>query len=142
MDSESPSGTAERPVVFVHTDAERLRGRHACAMACAVAAGRGIGRWMSPPKVPECMAAGKPIPASGIPAPREILRHGGTALLLPPGEPQTRAEAAPGSLRDLGRAAASGAKARAALLADPGRGVRATRIPARLPRFGGAAVAA
>lgn len=124
MDSESPSGAAERPVVFVHTDAERLRGRHACAMARAVAAGRGIGRWMSPPKVLGCMATGEPIPAFDIPALREILRHGETALLLPPGEPQTRAKAAPGSLR------------------DPGRGVRAAHTLARLPRFGGAAVAA
>lgn len=131
MDSESPSGVAERPVVFVHTDAERPCGRHACAMACAAAAGRGIGRWTSPVEVFECMAAGKPIPCSDLPAPQEILRDGQTAPLLPPGEPQTRAGAARGLSRDPGRAAA--------LLSDH---VRAARILAHLPRPGGAAVAA
>lgn len=48
------------------------------------AAGRDIGRWMSPLKVFEYMAAARPIIASDIPAVREILRDGETALLAPP----------------------------------------------------------
>jgi glycosyltransferase involved in cell wall biosynthesis len=97
------------------------------------AAGREIGRWMSPLKVFEYMAAGKPILASDIPALREILRHGETALLLPPGEPETWAAAARALLRDPGRAAALGARARAAFLAEYTWDARAARILARLP---------
>jgi glycosyltransferase involved in cell wall biosynthesis len=97
------------------------------------AAGREIGRWMSPLKVFEYMAAGKPILASDIPALREILRDGETALLLPPGEPEAWAAAARALLRDPGRAAALGARARAALLAEYTWDARAARILARLP---------
>jgi glycosyltransferase involved in cell wall biosynthesis len=97
------------------------------------AAGREIGRWMSPLKVFEYMAAGKPILASDIPALREILRDGETALLLPPGEPEAWAAAARALLRDPGRAAALGARARAAFLAEHTWDARAARILARLP---------
>jgi glycosyltransferase involved in cell wall biosynthesis len=48
------------------------------------AGGRDIGRWMSPLKIFEYMAAGRPIVASDIPAVREILRDGVTALLVVP----------------------------------------------------------
>jgi glycosyltransferase involved in cell wall biosynthesis len=97
------------------------------------ARGREIGRWMSPLKVFEYMAAGKPILASDIPALREILRDGETAMLLPPGEPRAWADAARALLCDPGRAAALGARARAALLAEYTWDARAARILAHLP---------
>lgn len=96
------------------------------------AAGREIGRWMSPLKVFEYMAAGKPILASDIPALREILRDGDTALLLPPDEPEAWAAAVRALLRDPGRAAALGARAREALLSEYTWDVRAARILERL----------
>ena len=43
-----------------------------------------VGRWMSPLKVFEAMAHGKPIVASDLPVLREILEHGRTALLADP----------------------------------------------------------
>jgi glycosyltransferase involved in cell wall biosynthesis len=46
--------------------------------------GRDIARWMSPLKIFEYMAAGKPIVASDLPVVREILQDGLTALLVPP----------------------------------------------------------
>ncbi len=107
------------------------------------AAGREIGRWMSPLKVFEYMAAGKPILASDIPALREILRNGETAMLLPPDEPEAWADAARALLRDPGRAAALGERARAAFLAEYTWDARAARILAHLgaPPRGGAAKA-
>lgn len=45
--------------------------------------GRDMGRWMSPLKIFQYMAAGKPIIASDIPVVREILRDRVTALLVP-----------------------------------------------------------
>ena len=45
--------------------------------------GRDFGRWESPLKIFQYMAAGKPIIASDIPIVREILRDGVTALLAP-----------------------------------------------------------
>ena len=96
------------------------------------AAGREIGRWMSPLKVFEYMAAGKPILASDIPALREILRDGDTALLLPPEEPEAWAAAARALLSDPDRAAALGARARAALLSEYTWDARAARILSRL----------
>lgn len=103
------------------------------------ARGREIGRWMSPLKVFEYMAAGKPILASDIPALREILRDGETALLLAPDEPGLWADAARALLRDHGRAAALGERARAAFLADYTWDARAARILAHLPAPGSAA---
>ncbi|MBX6741141.1 MAG: glycosyltransferase family 4 protein [Acetobacteraceae bacterium] len=102
------------------------------APSVASAAGREIGRWMSPLKLFEYMAAGKPILASDIPALREILRDGETALLLPPGQPQAWAAAARRLLRDAAGAAALGARARAAFLATYTWEARAARILARL----------
>jgi glycosyltransferase involved in cell wall biosynthesis len=102
------------------------------APSVASAAGREIGRWMSPLKVFEYMAAGKPILASDIPALREILCDRETALLLPPGEPQAWAAAARGLLGDPAGAAALGARARAAFLETYTWDARATRILARL----------
>jgi glycosyltransferase involved in cell wall biosynthesis len=102
------------------------------APSVASAAGREIGRWMSPLKLFEYMAAGKPILASDIPALREILRDGETALLLPPGETGAWAAAARALLADTSGAAALGDQARAAFLATYTWDARATRILARL----------
>jgi glycosyltransferase involved in cell wall biosynthesis len=49
-----------------------------------VPGGGDVGRWMSPLKIFEYMAAGKAILASDLPVLREILSHGETALLCPP----------------------------------------------------------
>jgi glycosyltransferase involved in cell wall biosynthesis len=46
--------------------------------------GMEISRWMSPLKVFEYMAAGKPIIASDLPVLREVLENGRNALLVPP----------------------------------------------------------
>lgn len=45
-------------------------------------------QWMSPLKIFEYMAAGRPIVASDLPAIREILNHEETALLCEPGNPE------------------------------------------------------
>jgi len=45
-------------------------------------------RWMSPMKMFEYMAAGRPIVASDLPALREVLRHEENALLAPPDDPE------------------------------------------------------
>ena len=44
-------------------------------------------RYTSPLKLFEYMAAGRPIVASDLPALREVLDHGGTAILVAPGDP-------------------------------------------------------
>lgn len=100
-------------------------------------AGRDIGRWMSPLKVFEYMAAGKPILASDIPALREILRDGETALLLSPGDTAAWAAAARGLLADRERAAALGAAARAELLSTLTWDARAARILRRIAELRG-----
>ena len=71
-----------------------------------------ISRWMSPMKLFEYMAAGKPILSSDLPVLREVLEHDRNALLLPPdgaGEWERalrRLLADPGLATRLGRAAA------------------------------------
>ncbi|MCE7886074.1 MAG: glycosyltransferase [Alphaproteobacteria bacterium PRO2] len=50
--------------------------------------GRDISRWMSPMKIFEYMAAGKPILASDLPVIREVLQDGQNALLAPPDNPK------------------------------------------------------
>lgn len=102
------------------------------ASSVASAAGREIGRWTSPLKLFEYMAAGKPILASDIPALREILRDGETALMLPPGQVAAWAAAARALLRDAARATDLGKRARAAFLAHHTWDARAARILARL----------
>ena len=98
----------------------------------ASAAGREIGRWMSPLKLFEYMAAGRPILASDIPALREILRDGVTAVLLSPGDAGAWAGAARAIMGDRLRAAALGTQARARFLAEHTWDARAARILARL----------
>lgn len=51
------------------------------------AGGGDIGRWMSPLKLFEYMAAERPIVASDLPVLREVVRDGETALLCAPGDP-------------------------------------------------------
>jgi glycosyltransferase involved in cell wall biosynthesis len=102
------------------------------APSVASAAGREIGRWMSPLKLFEYMAAGKPILASDIPALREILRDGETAVLLPPGEAVAWAAAARTLLRDPLRATDLGERACADFLAHHTWDARAAHILARL----------
>ena len=87
---------------------------------------------MSPLKLFEYMAAGKPILASDIPALREVLRDGETALLLPPGDAQAWAAAARRLLADPPAATALGARAQADFLATYTWEARATGILARL----------
>lgn len=56
-------------------------------------AGKDIGRWTSPLKLFEYMAAGKPIISSDLPVLREIVRHGENAHLCPPDQPEAWVEA-------------------------------------------------
>jgi glycosyltransferase involved in cell wall biosynthesis len=46
-----------------------------------------VARWMSPLKIFEAMATGRPILASDLPAVREVLRDGHNALLAPSDDP-------------------------------------------------------
>ncbi|MEX2584912.1 MAG: glycosyltransferase family 4 protein [Balneolaceae bacterium] len=55
--------------------------------------GPEIGRWMSPLKIFEYMAAGKPIVASDLPVIRELLEDGKEALLADADDPETWTEA-------------------------------------------------
>ena len=55
--------------------------------------GHDTGRWMSPMKMFEYMAAGVPIISSDLPALREILTNGKNALLVSPSEPKRWCEA-------------------------------------------------
>ena len=48
--------------------------------------GGDIGRWMSPLKLFEYMAAERPVVTSDLPVLREVVRDGETALLCPPGD--------------------------------------------------------
>lgn len=56
-------------------------------------AGKDIGRWTSPLKLFEYMAAEKPIISSDLPVLREIVRHGENAHLCPPDQPEAWVEA-------------------------------------------------
>lgn len=55
--------------------------------------GGDIGRWMSPLKLFEYMAAERPIVTSDLPVLREVVRDGETALLCPPGDTEVYATA-------------------------------------------------
>ncbi|MCC5974541.1 MAG: glycosyltransferase [Rubellimicrobium sp.] len=57
------------------------------------AGGGDIGRWMSPLKLFEYMAAERPIVASDLPVLREVVCDGETALLCEPGDPAAFADA-------------------------------------------------
>lgn len=102
----------------------------------ASTAGRDIARWMSPLKLFEYMAAGKPILASRLPVLEEVLTHGDTALLLPPGDAPAWADAARALRADPDLARALGQRARARLLAEYTWDARAARVLARLEAAG------
>jgi glycosyltransferase involved in cell wall biosynthesis len=82
--------------VFLHgfmAPAQTEQYRQACDVLLApyqssvtVPGGGDVGRWMSPLKIFEYMAAGKAILASDLPVLREILNHGHTALLCSPNQ--------------------------------------------------------
>lgn len=91
-------------------------------------------RWMSPLKIFEYMAAGKPILASDLPVLREILTDGDTAQLLPPDDPLAWA-AALTALRDNPTARiALGQRGRSRFLAHHTWSARAGHILAALNR--------
>jgi glycosyltransferase involved in cell wall biosynthesis len=97
------------------------------------ALGRDIGRWMSPLKVFEYMATGKPIIASDIPVIREILVDGRTALLAPPQDIDAWV-AALARLEDPAFAAALGARSQAEFRARHSWDARAVDVLAHLSR--------
>ncbi len=53
---------------------------------CVHGGGGDVATWMSPLKIFEYMAAGRPIVASDLPVLREILEDGRNALLVSPGD--------------------------------------------------------
>jgi glycosyltransferase involved in cell wall biosynthesis len=84
-------------------------------------------RYTSPLKLFEYLTLGRPIVASDLPAIREVLTDGRTALLVPPGDPQALARALTRVAIDDTLAAALGTAA-AALAPDYTWGRRAERL--------------
>jgi len=89
------NGAAQIPNLWFHgslppadTDAARLACDLLIAPYQTVVRGAGdrgdLGRWMSPLKIFEYMAAGKAIIASDLPTLREVLHHHENAFLVPP----------------------------------------------------------
>ncbi len=76
-----------------------------------VASGGETAGWMSPMKMFEYMAAGRPIVASDLPVLREVLRDGDNALLVPAEQPERWVEAVDRLLADPARADALGRRA-------------------------------
>jgi glycosyltransferase involved in cell wall biosynthesis len=75
---------------------ETHRYRQSCDVLIApyqhdvfVYGGKEVSRWMSPLKIFEYMAEGKPILASNLPVLQEVLEHGLTALLCDPANVQS-----------------------------------------------------
>lgn len=81
----------------------------------------------SPLKLFEYMAAGRAIVASDLPAIREVLKDGGNALLVPPGDPEALAGAIAQLLGDPALAARLAAAAQVTVL-DYGWDRRAERL--------------
>jgi len=81
-------------------------------------------RHTSPLKAFEAMAAGRAIVASDLPSTREVLRHGETAWLVPPGDPAALADGLRRLLEDpaLATSLARSAHAHARAFAWPARG--------------------
>lgn len=84
-------------------------------------------RWISPMKLFEYMAHGKPVICSDFPVMREIVVHGGTGLLVPPADPGAWVRAL-ASLQDGEFRDRLGAAGRARLEAEFTWSIRAQRI--------------
>jgi glycosyltransferase involved in cell wall biosynthesis len=94
-----------------------------------VADGRtDAAQWMSPLKIFEYMAAGKPMLVSDLPVLREIVSDGETGLLLSPDQPAAWAAALQRLHEDPGLRAQLGARARAVFLERHTWTQRARRI--------------
>lgn len=78
--------------------------------------GSDTSGWMSPLKIFEYMAAGKPILCSDLPVLREVLEDGKTALLCPPDDPRRWAESIERLRADEALASSLGACAKGAFL--------------------------
>jgi glycosyltransferase involved in cell wall biosynthesis len=70
-----------------HVEARRLQASMDILIAPYAPGKDELFQWMSPLKLFEYMAAGRPILCSDLPVLREILEHDETALLLPPESP-------------------------------------------------------
>ncbi len=90
--------------------------------------GKDLSRWMSPLKIFEYMAAGRPILCSSLPVLREVLQHGVNALLLPPDDVGAWRDALYQLHEDAELRYALGARARADLLARFTWKARAERV--------------
>lgn len=124
----------------------RLRGAlpYAETLAAIQAAGVVVlpHRWEEPfgMVVIEAMACGRPVIASELGGPAELIRSGVDGLLVPPGDPGALREALEGLLADPARLAAMGAAARARYEeryrpeAHQARLLRVFRSLRRLPR--------
>jgi glycosyltransferase involved in cell wall biosynthesis len=88
-------------------------------------------RYTSPLKLFEYLAMGRPIVASDLPSLREVLTHGETALLVPPGDPQALAGALLRVASDRALSAALG-RASLTLAADFTWDRRAERVESAL----------
>ncbi len=89
-------------------------------------------RWMSPLKLFEYMAAGKPIVASDLPVLREVLEDGRNALLASPDDPDAWEAAVTRLVDDPALRARLGAAARSDLLREHTWDARARRVLAGL----------
>jgi len=132
-------GTGEVANLWFHgflrpadTDAARL----ACDLLIApyqkVVRGAGdqgdLGRWMSPLKIFEYMAAGKAIIASDLPTLREVLHDRANALLVPPDDLDAWSAAVRGLAADPAERQRLGARAHADFVAHFSWQARARRI--------------
>ena len=114
------------------TDAARL----ACDLLIApyqkVVRGAGdqgdLGRWMSPLKIFEYMAAGKAIIASDLPTLREVLHDRANAVLVPPDDLDAWSAAVRGLAADPAERQRLGARAHADFVAQYSWQARARRI--------------
>jgi glycosyltransferase involved in cell wall biosynthesis len=85
-----------------------------------------------PNKVWQAMAAGRPVVTADTPAVREVLEHGRTALLVPPGDPDALAGALARLAADPGLRRRLGAAARALYLERGTPRAAATRLRSAL----------
>jgi glycosyltransferase involved in cell wall biosynthesis len=91
---------------------------------------RNTARWMSPMKVFEYMAAAKPIVCSDLPVLREVLEHETNALLAPPHDVRSWADAVERLERDAELRDRLGCRAREDVAANYTWAVRARNVVA------------